>query len=449
MDASELADRQAESGVIGTLLFHPEYVAFSDYLSPKYFSERNNGIMYWAIKELFNSGIKTITDLALAEKIRNNRDAQRVMEEFNLPGVKELIEYYKMTAGNSLEEYKMFAQTVTSYAYKRDMSRAIDKLQSQCFNQNMSMQELSNEAYKEIDGLTTKYVTASGDVAMLGEEIDSIWEDIVSRRSEDGTYGIPSKYPAFKEYFTYQPGELYVVQARYKQGKSVFLMNEVVHMLRGGIACLVVDSEMTTRLYTERLLAHLTGIPVGKIQSGLYSEEEESKIKEQIQWIKSQPFVHIYDPYMTMEKLYSICKMLQNKIGLGFLCYDYLKSNKDTTGENYNYLGAMADYLKNNIAGDLDIPVLAACQLNKQGEVADSDKINRYLSVGIKWGYKTFEQKMQDGGDEFGNCYAKIYVNRLGKRTDDSIEDDYIDFNFIGDTMTIKEAQQHVRSIDI
>lgn len=449
MDASDLVDLQAESGVIGTLLMHPEYIAHSDYLKPKYFSERNNGIMYWAIHELFNSGLRTITDLALAEKIKTSKKASKVMEDLNLPSVKEQINDYKLMAGNSLEEYKMFAKTVTSYAYKRDMARAIDVLQVKCLDRNITMQELSGEAYRQIDGLTTKYVSASSDVAKLGEQIDDIWEDIVSRRSDDGTYGIPSKFPKFKEYFTYQSGELYVVQAKYKQGKSVFLMNEVVHMLKGGIPCLVVDSEMTTRLYTERLLAHLTGIPVGKIQSGLYSQEDEARIKEQIEWIKKQPFVHIYDPYMTMESLYSICKMLQNKMGLGFLCYDYLKSNETSSSDNYNILGSMCDFLHNNIAGDLDIPVLAACQLNRQGEVADSDKINRYLSVGIKWGYKSYEQKQMDGGDEYGNCYAKIYINRIGKRMDDSDDKDYIDFDFIGDTMTIQESKQHERYEDI
>lgn len=446
MDANDLADRQAEGGVIGTLLLHPEYIAHTEYLKPKYFSERNNSIMYWAIQELFKSGITTITDLALAEAIRNNKDAQRIMDEFNLPKVQDQVKYYKLLACGSVEEYKMLAQTVVAFSYKRDMARTIDVIQSNCFNSSVSMQELSRGAYHALDKLTSKYVSATDEVSTLGEEIDSIWNDIVSRRGEDGTYGIPSKFPLFRQYFTYQPGELYVVQARFKQGKSVFLMNEVVHMLRGGVACLVVDSEMTTRLYTERLLAHLTGIPVGRLQTGAYSDEEEERINKEIQWIKEQPFVHIYDPYMTMEKLYSICKMLQNTMGLGFLCYDYIKSN---TSDNYNILGAMCDYLKNNIAGDLDIPVLAACQLNRQGEVADSDKINRYLSVGIKWGYKTFEQRQQDGGAEYGNCFAKIYVNRIGKRMDDSDDREYIDFDFIEDVMTIQEAKQHLKDDDI
>lgn len=108
------------------------------------------------------------------------------------------------------------------------------------------------------------------------------------------------------------------------------------------------------------------------------------------------------------------------------------------------YLEPSAIFLKNRIAGELDLAVLSACQLNRMGEVADSDKINRYLSVGVKWDYKTQEMIAKDG-IERGNTYARIYVNRLGKQMQEDDEDDYIDFIFSGDTMTIVEAEQHER----
>ena len=90
----------------------------------------------------------------------------------------------------------------------------------------------------------------------------------------------------------------------------------------------------------------------------------------------------------------------------------------------------------------MDLAVLSACQLNRMGEVADSDKINRYLSVGIKWDYKTQEMVARDGM-QCGNAYAKIYVNRLGRQMQADNEADYIDFVFDGDRMTIVEAEQH------
>ena len=74
-------------------------------------------------------------------------------------------------------------------------------------------------------------------------------------------------------------------------------------------------------------------------------------------------------------------------------------------------------------------------------------KINRYLSVGIKWEYKTQEMIAKDGM-RCGNAFAKIYVNRLGRQMQEDDDDDYIDFVFSGDTMTIVEAEQHYRQDD-
>ena len=199
---------------------------------------------------------------------------------------------------------------------------------------------------------------------------------------------------------------------------------------------------MQTRLYVERLISHITGIEVRRVKNGQYSNEEAQKIKDCIEWLRGQPFVHIYDPNMTDDKMYSICKMLKYKMNLTFVVYDYIKSNETSTSDNYNILGAKCDFLKNKIAGELDLAVLSACQLNRMGEVADSDKINRYLSVGIKWDYKTQEMIARDGM-QCGNAYAKIYVNRLGRQMQADNETDYIDFVFDGDKMTIVEAEQH------
>lgn len=437
----DLSDIQSEAGVIGTLIYHPEFIAHTDYLNPNYFYNLENSCVYWAIQELYKSGISTIDAFNISNQLQSNKSVANTIEKFNLPSVQEFVDLYKETARGTLEEYRMLADNVVSLAFKRDLVKTLNKLNSYCYNQGYSLEKLNGLVYSELDKLTERYITST-EIQTLGDKIDNIWDDILSRRTPSGIYGIPSKFPCFNEYFTYEPGELIVIQSKYKQGKSVFLMNEVIHKLKNGVPALVVDSEMPTRLYTERLLSHLTGIEIKKIKNGNYSLSEEKKISKCIEWLKKQPFVHIYDPNLTMEGLYSICKMLQNKMDLGFVVYDYLKSNQTSSSDNYNLLGAKCDFLKNNIAGELDIPVLAACQLNRNGEVADSMKINRYLSVGIKWGYKTSDMIAKDGV-ECGNAYAKIYVNRLGMQMQEDDENEYIDFIFAGDTMTISEAKQH------
>lgn len=444
MDITELSDIQSEGGVIGTLIYHPEFVLHTDYLLPGYFYGVENGCVYWAIQELYKDGITNIDAYNVTNKLQSHPGVSKTIEKYNLPSVQEFMELYKETARHSLEEYKMLADNIVTLAFKRDLVKTLTELSNNCFKKEYDLDTLSGKVYDDLDKLTQKYV-ATTEIRTLGCDIDDIWDEIVSRRSADGTYGIPSKYPIFNEYFTYEPGELVVVQAKYKRGKSVLLMNEVIHKLKNGVPTLVVDTEMQTRLYTERLISHLTGIEIKRIKNGRYSDEEAEKIKQSIQWIKEQPFVHIYDPQITNEKLYTICKMLKYKIGLTFVVFDYIKSNATSTSDNYNILGAKCDFLKNQIAGELNLSVLTACQLNRAGEVADSDKINRYLSVGIKWDYKSEEMMVKDGM-QCGNTYAKIYVNRLGEQMQEDNEDDYIDFVFSGNTMTIVEAVQHERN---
>lgn len=441
LNIEELSDMQSESGVIGTLIYHPDYIAYTDYLLPNYFYNQENACIYWAVRELFNDGITTIDAFNISNKLQSHPGVQRTIEKYNLPSVQEFVSLYKEAARNTVEEYKMLANNIVTFAFKRDMIKALNVMQADCCNPEVDLEKLNASVYQRLDSLTQKYMFQD-EVHTLGSEIDDIWDEIVSRRTSNGLFGIPSKYEQFNQFFTYEPGELVVIQAKYKQGKSVILMNEAVHKLKNGVATLVIDTEMPTRLYVERLLSHLTGIEMRRIKSGTYDNTEGATIRKWLNWLKEQPFVHIYDPNMTLEKLYSICKVMKRKMNLGFVVYDYLKSNETSSSDNYNVLGAMCDFLKNNIAGELDLPVLAACQLNRNGEVADSIKINRYLSVGIKWEYKPQEMIAKDGL-QCGNAFAKIYVNRLGKQMQEDNEDEYIDFIFSGDTMTIQEAQQH------
>jgi len=127
-------------------------------------------------------------------------------------------------------------------------------------------------------------------------------------------------------------------------------------------------------------------------------------------------------------------------MNLEFSIFDYIKSNVTSASENYNVLGARCDFLKNNVAGDLDIALLAGAQLNRGDQVADSDKIERYVSASLWWRDKDGD-KVQKDGLKCGNYALTVDLNRLGEQMS---EDEYIDFMFDGSKMRISEAQQHI-----
>ena len=119
---------------------------------------------------------------------------------------------YNSVARQTVEEYVSLAEEVTSFAFKRELSRTLGKLQAICFKRDSNLSELSNQVYGELDSLTQKFVT-SDEIHSLGENIDDIWEEIESRRTADGIYRLTSQYPSFHQYFTYEPGELHLRQA--------------------------------------------------------------------------------------------------------------------------------------------------------------------------------------------------------------------------------------------
>jgi len=437
-------DISAEAGIVCTLIHKPEFILHSENLSPSYFYLKENGAIYWAIQQLYQDGIDIIDEFNITTKINSDKGVKNLIESVSKDFIKDIIEKSTYIARNSIEEYKNLTDIVVSLSFKRSVYNKLKHFQSMCLDDKVDLNQLNLSIANDIDSLTSQYITQDN-IPMYNKNIYDIWESIKEKRNSDGTFGLPSKHEVLKNYFTYQNGELVIVAARRKHGKSVFGMNELVHMLRNGISCVFLDTEMNDELFTTRLISHLARIEEYKIKSGNYSSSEELQIEQWLDWINEKSFTHIYDPQWTMEKVYTTTKILKNRMDFDFLIYDYIKVTDNRTmsmGEQYNELGAWCNFLKNNIAGGLDVPVLTFAQLNRRYEIADSDKIERYASTGIKWVKKTPEEIQNDGKD-CGNYKLNIMFNRLGEEMD---EDDYIDFMFNRKSLSIEIAEKQHES---
>ena len=435
---SDLSDNQAEAGVIATLVYHPEFILHTDYLKPSYFYRVENGCIYWAINELYKSGVETIDALNITNMLNSDQAVKRKMSECNLTDMHEFIEMSRYACRHSLEEYKLLVGNVVTMAFKRDLLKVSTEVQDNCFNSNADLAKLNTLVNDKYTRLTEQYLVSS-EIETFGAKVDGLWQEICDRRTDNGLYGIPSKYSILNDYFTYEQGELVLLKARMKQGKSAFFMNEAIHKIKNAVPTLFYDTEMKDRLFFERMLAHLTGIEIRRIKRGDYSYDEGQKLAKAMEWIKAQPFVHIYAPRTSDEEIYATHKILKYKIGLEFSIYDYIKSNIQSSSENSNVLGQKCDFLKNEIAGSLDIAMLAGAQLNRANDVADSDKIERYVSTTLWWRNKDNETIEKDGF-KCGNYALTVDLNRNGAAMD---EEEYIDFKFDGSVMRIEEAQQH------
>lgn len=371
--------------------------------------------------------------------LNTNNAVKRKMQEHNLSDITEFVNMSQYAARHTIEEYRLLVENVVVMAFKRDLYKYALRLQSACFDSKNGLDELNVIVNEGTSSITQKYIIGS-DTVLFGDKVRGLWELMCSKRNSDGTYGIPSKIKGFNKYFTFAKGELILLKARMKRGKSAYFMNEAIHKIQNGVGVLYIDTEMSDEAFMKRMIANITGVDVARIENGKYSDVEAQKIEEALTFIENAPFVHEFIPEYNENEIKALCKTWMYKIDLQLLIYDYLKCDDDkSAAEISNMLGHRCDFLKNQIAGKLDLAVLAGAQLNREDLVAGSDKLERYASTSIWWRQKKTEEVQKDGL-ACGNYCAKIDLNRNGRQMSD---DEYIDIMFDGDRMRIEEAQQH------
>lgn len=436
-------DSSAENGVISTLIVHPEFIFESSTLKSHNFYDAQNGVLFWAIQSLMDQGITKIDARNLITQINSDSDKSKLMGTGYEKQVEEIIDNAGIIARNTSEEYKMLAKRVVALGFKRKLCQELRNYEGRCLNDSSDdIDRLNMDIMNMLDGLAVNYI-ADEQIQNFSDKVDQLWNEIEESRNEDGSYGIRPKWKILSEYFSYEDGELVLYAARRKTGKSVVALNETVNVLKQGYSVVYFDTEMADKVFLTRLISHITSIPERLIKAGTYGKEEADTIAEALRWIKAMPLVHKYDPNWTKEKVITECKILHNQGRCDFFIYDYFK---DTSGANNeaskmsNELGNWCNAIKNNVLGALGIPGIAFAQLNRNFEIADSDKLERYVSTGVFIRYKTAEEIVADGR-ECGNFCMQVRFNRNGKFNGD---DEYLDFVFDGPTLTISEcAKQH------
>lgn len=428
---------ESESGIIASLIHNPELSFYSEYLLPNHFTNKDNRCVYTAICDLARKGIKTIDPYNIIECLNSSEATRKYADELSIDKLQELVEMSDVLARSTVEEYKMLVSNVMDAAFRRDTFQRLKECQALCYDR--SEENVEQKIYNIIDDVMTEFSTAN-EVPPYKDVVDDCWEEIKSRQG-NGFAGIPFKFNALNEYATIEPGELFIFAAEAKQGKSMMLLNCAIDLLKRDLAVLYLDSELNTRLFTARVLAHLSGVEYKRLTAGNYTEEEAKKIDEARAWIKTRKFTHIYIPMFDQQSIYTAVKKVKHTQGLDVLVVDYFKGSGDGDAfDSYQELGRFVDMVKNQICGEMGICGIGAAQATINGRVADSAKIGRNASTIALIQDKTPEEVEADGV-ECGNKKLRVILNRNGMQM---AQGEYIDLFFDGNRIMYSEAKQHI-----
>lgn len=435
--AEDINSLESESGIIASLIHNPELSFYSEVLKPNHFTNKENRCVYLAVCELAKRGIKTVDPYNILEVLNSSEATRKYAEMLSVEKLQELMDMSDVLVRRSVEEYQMLVKNVMDAAFRRDAFQSLRECEALCLDR--SKEDIEQRIYEAIDDVMTEY-SSTNEIPQYKDVIDKCWEEVKSRQG-NGYAGIPFKFDNLNEYATIEPGELFIFAAEAKQGKSMMLLNCAIDLLRRDLAVLYLDSELNTRLFTARVLAHLTGIEYKRLTTGNYSEDEAKRIDEAIAWMKTRKFTHIYIPMFDQQSIYTAVKKVKHTQGLDVLIVDYFKGSGDGDAfDSYQELGRFVDMVKNKICGDMGICGIGAAQATVNGKVADSAKIGRNASTIALIQDKTPEE-MESDGVECGNKKLRVVLNRNGMQM---APGEYIDLLFDGNHILYSEAKQHI-----
>lgn len=443
MSAVDISDITAEAGVVASVLLRPELVFYSEQLNPHHFTNEQNSYLYFAVCELAKQGVERIDTLNI-ENILNGRHATREKAKTILTtqAINEFISIAPTIARTSVEEYKLLADAVLRAAFRRHTYNKLIECQQYCLRSEEA--DIEHKIYTELDNVMMEF-SANATIPIYRDVIDEMWSEI-KKRQQGETKAIEFPFPLLNEYVVMEPGEVICFTGAAKSGKSAMLLTCTVDLLRKGKSVLYIDSEISTKLFTLRIICHLTGIKFADLRSGNYSPAEEVEINKAVEWLKTRNFIHVYMPVFDENAMYLAVKKAKHLIDVECVVVDYLKStsSKDEAFSVYSEMGRLSDMLKNRVCGDMGLCGLTAAQATNTGKIADSARIARSVSTVVSILDKSVEEVEADNG-ECGTKKLRVVFNRNGAQMQ---EDEWIDMEFHGSTITYKQAERQHAIID-
>ena len=238
-------------------------------------------------------------------------------------------------------------------------------------------------------------------------------------------------------------GTLNVIAAFKKGGKSCLSMNIALHAaFKLGIPVLYIDTEMSSEQLYPRVLSRLTKIPEKRIKRGQFADNEREIITLASKVLRNKgKFFHKYMPGFTLDAVVALIKKYHSKHGIGLVIFDYIKSGSQEDFSNikeYQLLGNTTIALK-DLSGILGIPILAAVQRGRSGDIADSDRIARYADTVIVLEEKTKEEVEKLG---FQGGLHKFVIRHSRRGGETPIEG--IGIHFRKSILSIQESEHQL-----
>ncbi|MCR4670475.1 MAG: replicative DNA helicase [Saccharofermentans sp.] len=361
-------DREAEQSVIGSMLMDKDaIVVASEILNKDDFYEKQYGILFSAMVDLFNSA-KPVDLVTLKARLK----------EMDVPEEISNMEYMVDIVNNTYTSANIreYAGIVSDKAILRKLIRLNDEISNECYNPRESTDDILAEAEKRIFNIVSG---RSGEdyIPIRQVVVDALAHISAVSKNKGNVTGIATGFTDL-DYKTagLQPSDLVLIAARPSMGKTAFVLNMAQHICFKDNKCAVIFSlEMSKEQLVNRLLSLESRVNSQAIRTGSMSDGDWESIVEGAEVIAKSKLIIDDTPGISITELRSKCRRYHQEHELSVVIIDYLQlmSGHGRADSRQQEISEISRSLK-ALARELNVPVVALSQLSRAVEKRDDHR---------------------------------------------------------------------------
>ena len=354
---------EVEQSVIGAMLMDREaIIAASEIVVADDFYQRQYGVMFEAMVELFNEG-KPVDLVTLQDRLKEKDVPPEVC---SLEFVRDIME----TVPTSVN-VRSYAEIVHEKAVMRRLIRINEEIANSCYAGKERLEDILADTEKQIFGLLQSRM--SGDFVPIRQVALNVLDKIEqATRSKSTVTGVPTGFIDL-DYRTsgLQPSDLILIAARPSMGKTAFVLNIADYIaVRRQKTCLIFSLEMSKEQLVNRMLAMESNVDSQKLRTGTLTDADWDAVVEGIATIGNSKLVIDDTPGISIMELRSKCRKIKLEHGLDIVMIDYLQlmtGSGKTSDNRQQEISEISRSLK-ALARELNAPVIALSQLSRACE---------------------------------------------------------------------------------
>ncbi|MGB9696505.1 MAG: replicative DNA helicase [Ignavibacteria bacterium] len=335
-------------------------------LNSSHFYDRKNSIIFRAMESLYSKN-EVIDIYSLREELkRMNKFDKDVDLEY-------IVSLADSTTTSANAEY--YAKIIYEKYILRSLIYISHEISQKSRDPSVNTYSVLNEAERRIleisESLAKKRVLSvrdelEGFIKMLGEAMS---------REKKAITGVPTGFTKLDDLTSgFQKSELIIIAGRPSHGKTAFALNIARNAAARNMSVAVFSLEMSFRELMLRLLASEAGVDGRKLKTGRLPQSDWERVLKTYHRLKTNLFIDDSSDLGVLE-LRAKARRLKRDHNIDMIVVDYLQLLRG--GDNWERREQEVAYISRSlkaIAKELDIPVVACAQLNRQIEQRGKEK---------------------------------------------------------------------------